>query len=248
MTLLVNCVLEDVEGFDHILSGINDLVVRDVRSKSFLDAKGIRARIVYDSFVEAGFDERPIVDMSDRVVITDWHSERDNDVGNKTIQFLRTKEKSKRWFLPFMSRDTADAWARIPATIRNARAVVTGRHHGVYAAALAGVPFVALSSNTHKVEGFIEKFPELAFCLNPVSIADAVAEAVERREMFLAVRDHIVRSRPLSTFDALGGVTDPEGEERELIRLANDCSARQAVFGHELAYRLERRSLEVCFG
>ncbi|MFM7333180.1 MAG: hypothetical protein ACKO1H_02005 [Tabrizicola sp.] len=42
------------------------------------------------------------------------------------------------------------------ATLRQAQVYVTGQHHGVYAAALAGCPFVAVPSNSHKIEGFIE--------------------------------------------------------------------------------------------
>ena len=247
-TLLVNCVLEAVEGFDHILSRIDDIVVRDARSKQYLRSKGVSARLVFDSFIEAGFEDAPIVDMNDRVVVTDWHSQRDHDVGTKSLQFLRSKDSSTCWFLPFMCRDTAEAWARIPATIRSARAVVTGRHHGVYAAALAGVPFVAFSSNTYKVDGFMDEFPELAFCLNPASIKNAVAEAVDRREMFAAIQERLVSARPLSTFEALDGAFDPLGEKRELARLAVDCSTRRAALGFDLAYRIQRRSLEVCSG
>lgn len=33
---------------------------------------------------------------------------------------------------------------------------VTGQHHGVYAAALAGVPFIPVKSNSHKIEGLIK--------------------------------------------------------------------------------------------
>ena len=44
----------------------------------------------------------------------------------------------------------------IVATLKQADVYVTGQHHGVYAAALAGIPFVALTSNSHKIEGLIE--------------------------------------------------------------------------------------------
>lgn len=248
VTLLVNCVVEAADGFDHVFSQIDDLVVRDARSRRYLQGKGISARLVFDSFLEAGFEDMPITDMTDRVVVTDWHHQRDHDVGAKSLLFLRSQDASKHWFLPFMCRDTADAWTRIPATIRSARAMVTGRHHGIYAAVLAGIPFVALSSNTHKVEGLMDDFPELAFCLNPPSIADAVAEAVERWEMFVAIRERIVKATPLSTFEALGGAFDPLGEERELARLATDCFTRSTAFGLELAYRIRRRSMETIGG
>jgi polysaccharide pyruvyl transferase WcaK-like protein len=40
--------------------------------------------------------------------------------------------------------------------IHDADVVVTGRFHGVCLAILAGTPFVALSSNTHKIEGLLD--------------------------------------------------------------------------------------------
>ncbi len=51
---------------------------------------------------------------------------------------------------------TAGTLDEIVATLRRVDAYVTGQHHGVYAAALAGIPFVALTSNSHKIEGLIE--------------------------------------------------------------------------------------------
>jgi polysaccharide pyruvyl transferase WcaK-like protein len=44
----------------------------------------------------------------------------------------------------------------IVATLRQAELYVTAQHHGVYAAALARIPFVAIVSNSHKIEGLIE--------------------------------------------------------------------------------------------
>jgi polysaccharide pyruvyl transferase WcaK-like protein len=44
----------------------------------------------------------------------------------------------------------------IVATLKQADMYVTAQHHGVYAAALARIPFVAIISNSHKVEGLVE--------------------------------------------------------------------------------------------
>jgi polysaccharide pyruvyl transferase WcaK-like protein len=244
--LLVNSVLEAVEGFDHILAGLDDLTVRDTRSKLYLASKGIRSRLVFDSFIEAGFRDDPIVDLSGRVVVTDWHHSRDEDVGASLVGFLQRRPPHKTWFLPFLCRDVSQAWAVIPAMLSRADVVVTGRHHGIYSAILAGVPFVAFSSNTHKVDGLIDAFPELAFCLNPTSIAYAIAQALERREAYDAVREVMLRSRPLSTFDLLGGEIDPDGEVREVEKLASDCRLNASAFALELPYRLRRRSEEMC--
>lgn len=43
----------------------------------------------------------------------------------------------------------------VVATLTRAEVYLTGQHHGVYAAALAGCPFVAVASNSHKVEAFL---------------------------------------------------------------------------------------------
>lgn len=245
-TLLVNCVLEEVVGFDEVLHALDDITVRDLRSQRFLAGRGIASRLVYDSFLEAGFTGPPVADLQGRVVVTDWHHSRDPDVGQQLLQYLRGVPQHTAWFLPFLSRDIAQAWQRIPATLAHARAVVTGRHHGVYAAALAGVPFVAMSGNTHKIDGLIDGFPNLAFCLNPPSIQSALEEATERREEFRAAYRTMLAARPLSTFDALGASTDLDGERRELAQLADDCHKHASAFEVDLAYRVERRSLEMC--
>ena len=88
-------------------------------------------------------------------------------------------------------------------------------------AALARRPFVALSSNTFKVEGLLEGFPELS----PVEPdATAIADAEKRAERspgrYERFFDHLAAQRPLSTFAALGGHPDPGGEHRELQKLA----------------------------
>jgi hypothetical protein len=41
------------------------------------------------------------------------------------------------------------------ASLRTASYLITGRHHAVYAACVARVPFVASEGNTHKIRGLI---------------------------------------------------------------------------------------------
>lgn len=243
-TLLVNCVLEAMEGFGDVFAAIDDIVVRDRRSACWLERLGVRARILPDSYIEAHFEGPPLLDLAGRDVVTDWHHARDGDVGAQSLAYLRRGAEPGAFFLPLMSGDLTPQWRRLPATLAGARVVVTGRHHGVYAALLAGAPFVALSSNTHKVGGLLDQFPALAFCLDPASIPDAVERALESREAYRAMREAILGARPLSTFDALRGAPDPEGEAREVARLAADVLRRATSGGDDLAYRLARRSHE----
>lgn len=247
MTLLVNAVLEDVTGFDSVFEQLQDLTVRDLRSLSYMRARGAPCRLVYDSFLEAQFSEEPALDLAGRIVVTDWHHTRDHDVGARCLSFIGGRKAGEVFFLPFLCQDLAEAWAAVPKTLATARAVITGRHHGVYAAALAGVPFIAFGGNTHKIEGLFDDFPELAFCLNPEFIDQALAMALERRELFVTMGRRLQEARPLSTFAALGTGSDAQGEARELARLSQD-RARAALTPIDRAYRIRRRSDEVCIG
>jgi hypothetical protein len=246
VTLLVNAVLEAIEGFDEVLHRIDDVTVRDRRSARWLEGCGRTPRIVPDSFIEARFEEDPLLDLSGQVVVTDWHHQRDKDSGAASIAFMRGHPEMRPFFFPLMCGNIAPHWRKTSATLRNARALVTGRHHGVYAAVLAKVPFVALSSNTHKVAGILDEFPQLGFCLDPPSIVDALARAEQEREAFHPLGERILGARPLSTFHALGATPDAEGEARELSKLAQDVASRFNTEPGDLAYRIHRRSYETC--
>lgn len=47
------------------------------------------------------------------------------------------------------------AFRDVVATLRTCKVYLTGQHHGVYAAGLAGIPFVPIPSNSHKIEALI---------------------------------------------------------------------------------------------
>ena len=46
-------------------------------------------------------------------------------------------------------------WSDFVLGLKTANVLVTGRHHGVYAAMRARIPFVAMPGNSHKIEGLI---------------------------------------------------------------------------------------------
>lgn len=73
----------------------------------------------------------------------------------------------------------------IVETLRQADVYVTGQHHGVYAAALAGIPFVALVSNSHKVEGLIEwSGLPIPVVDDATKLPEAIDFALSNRELF----------------------------------------------------------------
>lgn len=88
----------------------------------------------------------------------------------------------------------------IVATLRQADLYLTGQHHGVYAAALAGCPFVATPSNSHKIESFIDwtGLP-IPICLKPAEVEPAMRFARANRSIFTELQDFM---RSQSVLDA----------------------------------------------
>jgi len=58
--------------------------------------------------------------------------------------------------LPFPHFGLNVAFEDCVATLAQAKLYITGQHHGIYAAVLAGIPFVPLVSNSHKIEALVE--------------------------------------------------------------------------------------------
>ena len=72
----------------------------------------------------------------------------------------RPSLRTRQGWLKMMRLGLASGWARQfhrgqISAIASASVVVTGRFHGICPAILAGRPFVAFASNTHKIEGLL---------------------------------------------------------------------------------------------
>lgn len=96
-----------------------------------------------------------------------------------------------------------DDFADIVANLRAARLYITGQHHGVYAAGLAGIPFVAVRSNSHKIEGLIEwSGLPIPVCSNRTDIAAAIKFAAANRRIFADFHRFLL-TQPMLTADTL---------------------------------------------
>ena len=86
----------------------------------------------------------------------------------------------------------------IVATLKEAEIYLTAQHHGVYAAALAGCPFVATPSNSHKIEAFIDwtGLP-IPVCMKRAEIEPAMRFALANRSMFSELQDFLRSQRVL---------------------------------------------------
>lgn len=203
-TFLVNSVIQDVPGYHDVLRRVDDLTVRDQRSGDELGRMGVACRVVPDSAIEAVFSDEPLIRLDDKVAVLDWHPARNADVGNALIGYMDAHADTSFYF-PLFHGVQRWLWRHSVATLRTARAVVTARHHGVYLAAMAGRPFVALPSNTHKIEGIIEASGlPIPICTDLQGLERAVAWALENSGVYAEFSAWLVRQRPLTTFRGLG--------------------------------------------
>lgn len=202
-TYLVNAVFQASEHDLDTLRQLRDFTVRDEASSAYLTSLDIPHRVVFDSILEAAFVDEPLQDLQGKVVVTDWHESRSADVGVALTQLLASLGDDAAYY-PLEDKERADTWRHAVADLRTARLVVTGRHHGVCLAALAGVPFVALPSNTWKVEGLLASLPGgLEICARFEALSDACRRALGDAETFREIRRFVEAQRPLRTFAVL---------------------------------------------
>jgi hypothetical protein len=226
-TLIVNAVLQESPGFDGVLRAVDDLCVRDARSAAYLRSRGVPCRVVPDSFAHARFDDEAAIELSGRTVLTDWHADRNADVGRAMVGLWRSLPDDRRFYFPFFHGAQRLLWRSAVATIRRADVLVTARHHGVCLAARAGVPFVALPGNTYKIEGMIEASGlPIPVCSTGEQLEAGLAFARQNPGVFREFADYVRRSMPLTTFRALAQAAETrplDGEsaaENEVRRLA----------------------------
>jgi hypothetical protein len=204
-THLVNAVFQDAADDLDTLRRLDDFTVRDAASSAYLTQLDVPHRVVLDSILEAAFVDEPAVDLSGKVVVTDWHTVRDHDVGGASRRLLADLGDGAVYY-PLKSEERAQNWRHAVADLRAARLVVTGRHHGVCLAAMAGAPFVALGSNTWKVEGMLALLPGgLTVCTRLEELSAACREAEHDLNRFREIRHFVEGCRPLATFAALSG-------------------------------------------
>lgn len=202
-TLLINSVIQDVAGFDDVLRSLDDFTVRDKCSADYLEQKGIPCRLVADLILEAGFAERGDVPIKGQIICTDWHPQRDRDVGTAIWDFCQATPAC--WFYPLHHSFEVFRWQHSVPNFRQASLVVTGRHHGVYLAGMAGVPFVCFPSNTHKVEG-LAKYAglPLPICRTGQELEGAIRYARRNPALARDFADFLLQQRPLTALDFVG--------------------------------------------
>lgn len=146
---LINSIWQQNGGaFNDVLKGLTSICVREPLSQRDLAARhGVQSEWRLDASFHGEIDAAaPAEDWSGRIVVTDFFSQEHN------VWVRVTRGPAERGQYVDM-RELS--WSSLVASLATARMLMTGRHHGVYAACKAHVPFVAVRSNTHKIDGLI---------------------------------------------------------------------------------------------
>ncbi len=163
-TYLINSVWQDnPAGYDDCLSRLDGICVRGVASARDLQANhGISAPISIDLSYFSEIDETaPVTRFDGDIVVTDVYSRK--------FGFVWLSEKrNASWTRLDMSQF---CWSGLVKSLRTARLLVAGRHHGIFAACRARIPFVAIRGNSHKIEDLLKTAG------SPIPIANTVADA-----------------------------------------------------------------------
>ena len=133
--------------YDHVLRKLDTFDVRESLSRDLLRQRhGVEAGLYLDASYFHPAIPNPSRQTPARIRMTDlyWPGLRGfaRPTGGQLarFEFLKMDELSWQVMLDYVGASGA---------------LLTGRHHGVYAACRARVPFVALSGNTPKIEGLV---------------------------------------------------------------------------------------------
>lgn len=137
--------------FDDTLRMMDDITVREPMSKEEMEACGVSPRMSIDlSYFAPVSDWIRIEDWAARPFACGW-------VHNGKLGFSAKNlvgEKVSLGGIP--EKAEISEWAYVVNKLRDYSTYITGQHHGVYAACKAGVPFVPIKVNTHKLEGLFK--------------------------------------------------------------------------------------------
>lgn len=222
--LLVNAVFQDAWGFEDTLARLDEFTVREGRSQAFAHRLGAhRARIVPDISFAAGHrplepGEKP---AATGMAVTEGHWQR-SEVQTILAAMMQQPEACA---FPFSAPGTAERWDRAVGDLQSADVLVTGRHHGICFALKAGIPFVALQSNTWKIEGLLDLLGRPDLLVHSVDEARAKVEEVRlERRAFASLIERLEGAAEPDCFRVLGRA-GPSRELEELERLRTDFLA-----------------------
>jgi hypothetical protein len=181
--------------FDAMLHRLAEVTVREVMSaRDLQDRHGISARVSLDFSYFAPVGRSWFArNWTGRLVASEY---RDPETGK-----WKRLDRGPLARAPIANLSRM-SWSRVVNSLRGAKLFVTGRHHGVYAACRAEVPFLAYRGNSHKIEGLI------ASAGVNIPVFDRPDNLTEQIELCLSLRSeydalfHWMASRPKWKYEA----------------------------------------------
>ena len=137
---LVNSVWQDnPTEYAEVLKQCCSVVVREVCSARELASLGVHADVNIDQAFFCEVEDVEAFDFKGDVLVTDFYSK----------EFSTFIKVTGKWADKFTYIDLNQwDWSRLIHSMRTASLIITGRHHAVYAACKAKLPFLALEGNT----------------------------------------------------------------------------------------------------
>lgn len=177
---LVNSVWQSNSNeFDKILKALSGIAVREQASHDdLLSRHNVESLVRLDVSYWAEIDESAArcADWKDGIVVGDFYStEFENFVRWTGGPLLRH---------PYIDMSSV-GWSSLVKGLRTASLLVTGRHHGVFAACRARTPFVSMWGNTHKIEGMVKMSGlPIPVCESPRELGAAIKWAKKNKSVY----------------------------------------------------------------
>ena len=165
---LVNTVWEDnkSERVANLIRSLNYVCVRELMSWREMRKIIPHVDIGIDLAYFTPVSDKPTNAYKDQIIVGDFHNKK--VLKDKRLKFLKE--------LPKINIRGYASWENYVNDLKNAKLIITGRQHEVFAACSARLPFATFAGNTHKVEGVMR----MAEVRIPVAEnANGLLEAIE---------------------------------------------------------------------
>ncbi len=223
-TYLINTVWDtNPHGYDDCLKRLDGFFVRGVASaRDLLERHGLEVPHYIDLSYFAEIDEtvKP-VDLKQAVVATDVYAPQYGFV-------WLPKSAVKGWVNIDIRKHS---WSSFVASLRTAKILITGRHHGMYAACRARIPFIPIAGNCHKFEDLLESAGvDIPIAQNLSDVATLVKWASANRSEYDKLFAWMDRQPQWTFHDTEVAPPDSAYEippRRTLLQRANDATTRR---------------------
>ncbi len=214
---LINATIQEIDGFDDVFKSLTDLAVRERLSYEYLRSKGIDCRLTVDSIVNADFSDEISIDFCSKVIVNDWHPHVESVI-YPIVSKVRTDYDVS--YYPLQNSEAYNQWQHTVANFQTADLIIAPRYHSIYLSGLGGKPFVALPSNSHKVEGIIKSSNlPLPICTHSKDLESCINYAMKNRNLYKEFQSFLKESKnkDFEVFDTYFGLLFNNSDVKESI-------------------------------